>query len=268
VLRWRRRQTLPWLIAAGVLAGLAALTRTNGVVVALAAAVLATAPTGTSRSGLTRLIAPLIVLAATALTITPWIIRDAVVFHRFVPISTEGGGTLVGTYNATTRNNHAEPAAWIGLSHIHGYKPFYRQQSAHPEPVVDAALRDDAVRFVRQHPAYLLSVLWHNTIRLLDLEGFARVRFNASTVDLPGPPAVAGAIMFYVVALLAAIALLARPVRRVPIGIWVLLVAQFVTIVFVNTETPRFRTPLEPFFLVAAACTIGRVRRTKAQTRP
>ena len=45
------------------------------------------------------LAAPALLLATTALTILPWTIRNAVVMHRFIPVSDETGITLVGTYN-------------------------------------------------------------------------------------------------------------------------------------------------------------------------
>jgi 4-amino-4-deoxy-L-arabinose transferase-like glycosyltransferase len=260
VLRWRHQRTRWWLVAAGVLAGLCALTRSNGIIVLLGVSALTVAAAGHDRPGaLRRLRAALLVLTCGVLTILPWTARNAVVLHHLVPISTETGGTLVGTYNATSAADSAEPATWLGLSHIAGYGTVYREQSAHPETAIDAALRRDAVDYAGAHPTYIASVVWHNTLRLFDLEGFARTRFTAGTIDLPGGAGVAGAIMFYVVALLALAGTLSARARQAPRALWLLPALQFVSTVIVISETPRFRTPLEPFILLLAALTVERL---------
>lgn len=260
VLRWRGQPSTGWLAGAGVCAGLCALTRSNGVIVLVAVAALAVAVAGDGRPGALRRVRPaLVVLICGVLTIVPWTVRNAVVLHHLVPISTETGGTLVGTYNATSRADRAEPATWLGLSHIAGDGTLYREQSAHPETAIDAALRRDAENFATAHPTYLASVLWHNTVRLFDLDGFARTRFTAGTIDLPGGAAVAGAIMFWVVALLALAGALSARARQAPRTLWLLPVLQFASTVLVISETPRFRTPLEPFILLLAALTVERV---------
>jgi hypothetical protein len=135
----------------------------------------------------------------------------------------------------------------------------YREQAAYPETAIDAALRDDALDFAAAHPTYIGSVLWHNTLRLLELDGFDRVRFTAGTIDLPAAPAVAGAIMFYAVALLALGGAVSPAARRAPLTFWLLPALQFATTVLVISETPRFRTPLDPFILLLAALTVERV---------
>jgi 4-amino-4-deoxy-L-arabinose transferase-like glycosyltransferase len=257
VLARRRRGGVGLLVLAGGLAGLAALTRTNGLLVVGAVVALAAARSGRSwRRGIA---AASLVLVAAALALTPWLVRDEVVFGHFVAISTESGGTLLGTYNATAASNRKEPAAWIGLSHTAGYAGTYREQGAHPGPTVDAALRHDALTYIGNHPGYLWTVFWHNTVRLFDLDGFARVRFGARTVGLPPGPAVAGAIMFWLVALLAVAGVIAGRARQVPWAVGLLVALQFLSTVFVNTETPRFRTPLEPFVVLAAACALERL---------
>lgn len=259
ILRWRRCGGLWWLPAAGVLAGLCALTRSNGIIVLIAVSALTVFAAGDGRLGRRRLRSALLVLTCGVLTIVPWTVRNAVVLKHLVPISTESGGTLVGTYNSTSRADRAEPATWLGLSHIAGYGTLYREQSAYPETTIDSALRRDAVDFATDHPTYIASVFWHNTIRLFDLDGFARTRFTAGTIDLPGGPAVAGAIMFYVVALLALAGALSARAREAPRVLWLLPVLQFVSTVLVISETPRFRTPLEPFILLLAALTVERL---------
>lgn len=258
VLRRRTHRNRMMLPLAGVLAGLCALTRSNGVIVALAVAALAVAVEVDQR-GVRRLRGAAIILVFAVLTVTPWMVRNAVVLGHLTAISTESGGTLVGTYNGTSRADRSEPATWLGLSHLAGDHTLYREQAAYPETAIDAALRDDALDFAAAHPTYIGSVLWHNTLRLLDLDGFDRVRFTAGSIDLPAAPAVAGAIMFYAIALLALGGAVSPAARRAPLTFWLLPALQFATTVLVISETPRFRTPLDPFILLLAALTVERV---------
>jgi hypothetical protein len=265
MLRWRARRARDdhgkgarlMLPLAGVLTGLCALTRSNGFVVVLAVAALAVA-FETDRRGLRRLRSAAIVLVSAVLTVTPWMVRNAVALGHLTAISTESGGTLVGTYNGTSRADRSEPATWLGLSHIAGDHTLYREQAAYPETEIDAVLRDDALDFAAAHPAYLASVVWHNTLRLFELDGFDRVRFTAGSIDLPGTPAVAGAIMFYAVALLGLAGAVSPAARRAPRSLWLLPALQFATTVLVIAETPRFRTPLDPFIILLAALTVER----------
>jgi 4-amino-4-deoxy-L-arabinose transferase-like glycosyltransferase len=270
VLRWRRSGGGFVLAAAGVLAGLCALTRSNGVIVVIGVAALAAAGDGDRpRDGhRLRLRCAALVLAFAVLTVTPWLVRNAVVLGKVVPISTETGGTLVGTYNVSSRSDRSEPATWLGLSHITGYAGVYREQRAYPETAIDAVLRRDALDFAGAHPTYIASVAWHNTLRLLELDGWDRTRFTAGSIDLPAAPAVAGAIMFYVVALLALGGAVSRDARRAPGWLWLLPVLQFASTVLVISETPRFRTPLDPFILLLAALSIERVATLAARKMP
>ena len=81
-----------WLVTAGVLLGLAALTRPNGILLLLPLALLA----GTWRRAVA-------LAAIAALTIAPWTIRNYVVTDHLVPVATNTGKTLAGTYNETAR---------------------------------------------------------------------------------------------------------------------------------------------------------------------
>ena len=256
VLRWRRHGGLPMLVAAGMLAGLTALTRENGVVVLVGVAALAV--TGRdSRGWLCRLRAPLLVMAVGVLTIAPWTIRNAVVMGGFLPISDESGPTLVGTYNPLSQANRSEPGSWTGhVSRIAPYKEIFIQAPAHSQIVLGNIMEHYAITYAVDHPAYIGTVFWQNTLRLLELHGTARIRWGAGTIGLPAGAAVDGAIMFYCVALLALAGVFVPATRRVPRALWIIPALQFLTTVLANAETPRFRTPLEPFILLLAAVSL------------
>src|SRR5947209_7944413 len=93
----RSARPLAWTVACGVLVGVAELTRTNALVllIPLGCAVYA-AGHGRRWRGLAR---PAVLVAAAVLVVVPWTIRNYLVFHAFVPVSTEIGYTVAGTYN-------------------------------------------------------------------------------------------------------------------------------------------------------------------------
>src|SRR5262249_29756983 len=108
----RRRGVYLWIAATGVLTGLATLTHENAAVfllplgVAAWSAVRARAGVGgrrvRGRPGLRALAGPAVLVVCACVMIAPWTIRNANELHHFVPVSTETGITLVGTYNATS----------------------------------------------------------------------------------------------------------------------------------------------------------------------
>src|SRR5262249_39137881 len=136
-----------WALAAGALVGLAALARVDGLI--LLAGVLPLI--GLKRS-------PYVLLAC-ALAIAPWTIRNALELHAFVPVSTESGATLAGTYNAASMDDGFAPGSWVLLRHT----PDLAVIETHMAPVAqDRALRDAALRFVEAHPWYPAEVLTFN----------------------------------------------------------------------------------------------------------
>jgi len=56
--------------------------------------------------------------------------------------------------------------------------------------------------------------------------------------------------------LLAVVGAFPRLARRAPRWLWVVPILFALTVVLVNVETPRFREPLEPFFVLLAACAV------------
>jgi hypothetical protein len=237
-----------WAVAAGVAVGLAALARVDGLI--LLAGVL-------PLIGLRR--APVVLLAC-ALAIAPWTVRNAIQLHAFVPVSTESGATLAGTYNAASMHDRFAPGSWVLLRHT----PDLRVIESHMAPLAqDRALREAALDFVQRHPWYPAEVFAENARRWLDLAGFRRARFEAQTADI-GPGWADAAVPF--AWLLAAVAVSgAAVVRRRP-AFWLAPGALLVITLLVNAETPRFRAPLDPFLILLAAYSVS--SRGRFATRP
>jgi len=244
-----------WLLLAGVLTGLAALTRTNGLVLLVPVALLARAPGQPLRSR-EWLGSAAVLLACVLLTVAPWTVRNAALLGRFVPVSTETGGTLVGTYNPTSHAERRPPANWRVLSAIPRYRVLNAEQRALPEVAVDDHLRADALRFAAEHPAYVPKVLGWNTLRLLDLTGSGRVRFGAATIGVPGGAAVVGSYLFHILLALALAGALLPAARRSPGALWLAPLLIYLSAAIVTSETPRFRAGLEPFVVLLAALAV------------
>jgi hypothetical protein len=158
----RSPQRLRWPVLAGATVGLAALTRSNGIIVLPAIAAAVWRP---SRREIRPLLSAGAVVAVALLVLAPWMIRDAAVFHRFVPISTEDGITLAGTYNAISMEHSAiwRPPVMAPYNAL--------RRAGGNEAAIDARFASQALNFIGEHPADLLKAAFYNGIRLLDLEG-------------------------------------------------------------------------------------------------
>jgi 4-amino-4-deoxy-L-arabinose transferase-like glycosyltransferase len=243
--RWRL------LVLAGLFAGLASLTRINGFLLLPGLGLLVwTARPRFSRRALAR---PAVLVLFALLAISPWTIRNAVETGAFIPVSTESGETLAGTYNDVSRRDRDNPAAW-GLVKDTEYAPI--RHLGLDGVQMDSRLRAKALQYIVDHPTYPAMVAWWNARRLLDLAGKRRWRFEARTIDVHRDWADAGVIVFWVVTFLALVGIALRPARRVlaraPGAVWLIPALLVLSALFVIGETPRFRAPVDPFILLAA----------------
>jgi 4-amino-4-deoxy-L-arabinose transferase-like glycosyltransferase len=251
----QRRSARPYAFAllAGVLAGLAVLTRANGLVllVPLVLAVWA-APRRSWRSA-----GPPAVLVAVALaTVAPWTIRNAVELHAFVPVTTQLGWALAGTYNDEARNDEANPGSWRSLRRVPEYKPLVANFATVPEIVLERRLSRAGREFIGRHPSYLATVAYWNTRRLLDLSSWRWSRHTASTISVGPGWANVGVVSFWIFAALALAGATRRAARQVPWFVWTLPLIMYLSVVFLAAETPRYRAPIDPFIILLAACAV------------
>ncbi len=175
----------PWILAAGVFSGLAALTRGNGIVVGVALALLVW--TGTPRLSWRAILAPITLVLVTALTIMPWTIRNARAQHEFVPVTTEAGATLAGTYNdySATKRYIWEPSGYHNYDTIKNDRHLTEAQQ-------NRRFTAAVIGYIGRHPMALPAAMFWNTMRLLDLQGRRVSRMTARTdvnveLDVGGP---------------------------------------------------------------------------------
>lgn len=246
--RWR------WVLVAGLLGGLATLTRANGAV--LLAPLAFAAWTARPRWSLRALAAPAVLVAVAVVTVAPWTIRNAVELRAFVPVSTQLGSALAGTYNSEAQDDRENPASWRSLARVDEYAYLYDRVAATPEAVLERELRHAALQYIADHPLYVGEVAFWTTRRLLDLGGLDWAEHTASTVSVEKGWADAGVVCFWVFALLALAGALTARARRTPWFVWAVPVLMYVSVVFLVVETPRYRSPIDPFVVLLAALAV------------
>jgi 4-amino-4-deoxy-L-arabinose transferase-like glycosyltransferase len=240
-----------WALVAGVLGGLAILTRANAAIL-LAPLVIAVWDARPRWSW--RALAPPAALVAVALaTVSPWTIRNAVVFHSFVPVTTQLGTALAGTYNDAARNDRQHPASWRSLRRVPDYQYLVRRWREIPEPALERKYRSAALRYAAHHPTYVAEVAFWNTARMLDLAGMSWSRHTASTISIGPRWADAGVVCFWLFAALAIAGSLTSHARQMPRYVAAVPALLFLSVTFLAVETPRYRTGIDPFIVMLAA---------------
>ena len=86
----------------------------------------------------------LLFVLVSLLTVAPWTARNAVVFHQFIPISTNGGLNLL-----LGNSEHAGPET----GYFTDISTYQSQAQGMSEPERDAFYRRAAVAWIEQHPA-------------------------------------------------------------------------------------------------------------------
>ena len=235
-------------VAAGLLTGLAVLTRANGLVL------LAPLAFAAWRSSW-RVAA--ILVAVTLVTVAPWTIRNAYELHAFVPTTTQLGWALAGTYNDQARTDPDNPASWRSLFRVPELRAIDRRHPGEPEAERERRWRSVALDYIREHPTYVATVAYWNTRRLLDLVSRDWSRHTASTVSVTPGWSDIGVVCFWVFAVLA---LFARRVREAPAYVWAVPLLMYVSVVLLASETPRYRAALDPFVILLAALALQRLQ--------
>jgi 4-amino-4-deoxy-L-arabinose transferase-like glycosyltransferase len=237
---------LRWAVLSGLLVGCAALTRGNGIVLLIPLAFLVFSRRPRRRTAR----APALLFAAAILTVLPWTIRNYVEFHRFVPLTTEGGYALAGTYNAATQQRPGFEAVW--------YPPLDQMRAlsaAHPrisEAQLSADLQSNGLRYIEHHPTSVLKTAYLSARRLLNIEGPLLEEVFAYGEGYPLRLAQYSVYAFWVVLALALAGALTRAARRAPAAFWWCPALILLSTVFFEGLT-RYRSPADPFFLMLAA---------------
>lgn len=277
----RSRRPWPWIAGAGAVTGLATLTHQNAILLLLPLAVAAvsavTAAAGyrgrhygaagvrtrhPPARGRVKVGAVLLLVAGAVVVISPWTIRNANELHAFVPVSTETGVTLVGTYNTESAHFAPVPYKWRFVVKLPEDRALLRHVGRLNEVQLSDRLQTQALNYISDHPTAPLAAGWHNLLRMLELEGSYAWHASAQAIGLSNATAQRGVIGFWIIGVLALLGLVTRAARGVPRWLWGFPLLMAISVVFVNVETPRFREPVDPFLVLLAACAVaGAVQR-------
>ncbi len=256
---YREERRLRWALFAAVMVGAGALTRGNGLLMVLPVGwlLLGTAPRRSARAWR----APLVLVGVVVVMLAPWTVRNLHRFHRFVPVATETGYTLEGTFNAAVQTRERRwPAMWVMPQPE--TQRLYRQNPHADEASISDTLTGDALGYIRRHPVSLLHTAYWNTVRLLDLTPSIE-RAYAPYERYPTWLALLSVYAFWALLPLIAAGALTRRARAAPRALWAVPVVLYLSTVFLLGMT-RGRSPADPFLVMLAALAVvaawGRLR--------
>lgn len=255
-----------WALAAGALVGIGALVRGEAFTWLLLP-VVAWWP-HVDRRRLASYAA--LTVAAVAVVIAPWTIRNAIVMDAFVPVATNASQTLwSGHHPGATGGQTYPPPEYV---HSFGHDLRTRELES------STALRNDALEYMVTHPLREVQLVPLKVVHLLRGDSYALSWVNAGLEGRPGPLSpiwverigvVADAGWFGLLALtvLGGIALGRRFWSR-PIGR--LAATSFATALFLYGfayyGNYRYRLPYEPLMVVVAAAFVVQVWRWRSGT--
>ena len=252
VAMYLKSRRVTWLVLFGVVGGLNTLVRGGNLVlpIVLGAGLLIVAVRRKSDDWKRISIALLLALGAFLLVLTPWTVRNYRVFHRFVPVATQEGLTLYGSYWPPVKNGKFIWGTLPGAE-----DPTIAAANNLPDEVATSKyLQHVTLERLRQQPAYFFRIIPSKMISLL-------VPFDWEILPHPvgtGRKVNWGYILIALPTLFGVILLWRRP-RKNQWLLWImpiLVLAQ--AIVFYGS--PRFRLPAEPIAILFASVGLVRAR--------
>lgn len=255
----RARPTVRWMAAIGLVIGVGALVRGEALTWVLLPVALWW--NELPRRDLARGVA--VVVAAAAVVMAPWTIRNAIVMDAFVPVATNASQTLWSGHHAGATGGQTYPPV--------GYELRFSADLPERELESSRALRDDAVEYIVSHPLRELELIPLKLIHLNRGDSYVLDWVNAppeqgvpplSPIVVERVGVLADAGYFGLLALTVVGAWwLGRAFWRRPIGR--LIAMSFVTALFLYGflyyGNYRYRLPYEPLMVVVAATFVTRI---------
>jgi 4-amino-4-deoxy-L-arabinose transferase-like glycosyltransferase len=266
VVLWHRRQPDRWslLVAAGVLCGAAALTRSVGLALLIPA--LLGAITVASRNRGQRAKAAALVVSTAVLVVAPWSVRNTLSFDRFVPLSTQNGPTIAGAYNSVAGR---EDEYW-GVWRVPFWLPEFRSlvRGTLDEAEIDRDLASAARRYGFDNPGYALRLTGANTLRFFDVGPSHALITRTWYAEMGVPPSLRRwtTLAFYVAVALGALGIgfvfRQRRFPNAPLFLWVFPLVMYLSVIPIHGGM-RYRVPIDPFVLLPAGVLAASLPRSR-----
>ncbi|MHB8437664.1 MAG: ArnT family glycosyltransferase [Acidimicrobiales bacterium] len=258
---FRRTGLKRWALCCGVSLGLLVLTRPSLAVLTIALVTLMCAVPWRRA-----LLAGLVVVVAGTAVVTPWLVRDRLTFHQWIPITTQEGYVLSGTYNQTSAHDHKALGAWRPATFDPSDLALIEAHPHAQEPQLDSLLTNAALHYAGAHPSYVATVFAENTLRLFDLAPVNETRAaTLSEYDLGGIWGWLEVVSGPLILLLALVGVVLRRGRQVPAAYLIAPLLLWVSTVVLQA-VPRFRAVIDPFLIqLAAVALVEAVRRRRRE---
>jgi hypothetical protein len=237
-----------WALGAGILLGLTVLSRAPLVILGLP--LVLGVWTARPRMSARALAQPAILVAVALLTVAPWTYRNYHAFHQFVPLTTQGGYGLAGTYNRVSMDDKTFPWAWRPGNLDPTYARTFVVHPDYGEADVDRDWGRKALRFISRHPAAPVEAAFWNSVRFLEIAQRSYRNVERNGLDLwllaAGMYGFAAALVF------ALIGAVTSAARKAPLWFWLCpLLVWLGTVLFAGFI--RYRSTVDPFFVMLAA---------------
>jgi 4-amino-4-deoxy-L-arabinose transferase-like glycosyltransferase len=259
-----QRASSAWPAAgAGVLFGLAALTREVALPIAAACALWLAATAMPPRGPALRRAA--LVLGLAAAVVAPWTLRNARLLDRVVPVATVGAFAL-------REGNTFAPGDWT-RSELAELKAFRAEYFAIPDEAarLDFARREALARVRAEQPLWLAKKLARTAATLWSPDSYLFLKLSRGAYGAPDPwivrPLLLVATLGYVAIIVAAIAGAAGAEGRGRRAFPALVLGVFFGVHLLANSAARFRLPVLPLLLVYASHAALEPRRVLERAR-
>ena len=242
-LRMLRRPTTQLVAVVGVLAGLAALSRSELVLFVPGLALLLWLADRRSPRALVR---PGVLVAAAAVVMLPWVAFNVSRFEKFVTLTTNDGTTLLGAYCDETFSG-PHKGGWSISCVVND--PQYRVDE---EPSVRSARQRSLARqYATDHLGELPGVMAARLARTADLYDLGNLVHQDVGEERFRWASWAGIVSWWALAAVGVVGM--RRVERTARRLFLLPCAMVVLVTVVFYGAHRIRSPLEPVVVVCAA---------------
>lgn len=192
IIRSRKHYSTSSFLIAGALVGLSCWFRANALLLPIFLALLAFCTTTRSK----RISAAIAIIVGAVAVIAPITIKNAVVFHRFIPLSLGTGQTLLeGIADYDEQNRFNVPKTDVGLARQEAEtwgRPSYAEGLFNEDGIErDRRRVARGFQIIKSNPLWFMSVVGSRALASTRLDPVPRLRPEAPVshrVDILGPP--------------------------------------------------------------------------------